>query len=108
MADARMARDKAAIPPFCARTVLDHAQYRGHDRRDGSVHETSAAYGIDEDAAIMRLAHMIDRVLKGTTPANIPIEQPTRFSFAINLRVARELGLSIPPIVLNRADEVIE
>jgi len=67
-----------------------------------------AAYGIDEDAAIMRLAHMIDRVLKGTTPANIPIEQPTRFSFAINLRVARELGLSIPPIVLNRADEVIE
>jgi putative tryptophan/tyrosine transport system substrate-binding protein len=67
-----------------------------------------AAYGIDEDAAIMRLAYMIDRVLRGTTPANLPIEKPTKFGFAINLRVARELGLTVPQSLVARADEVIE
>ena len=67
-----------------------------------------AGYGIDEEAAIMRLAQMIDRVLKGTPPQNIPIEQPTKFTFTINLQVARELGLAVPQSLLDRADEVIE
>jgi putative ABC transport system substrate-binding protein len=67
-----------------------------------------AAYGIDEEAAIMRLAQMLDRVLKGTPAANIPIEQPTKFEFAINLQVARELGLAVPQSMVDRADEVIE
>ena len=67
-----------------------------------------AAYGIDEEATIMRLAQMLDRVLKGTPPQNIPIEQPTKFELAINLQVARELGLTVPPSLLDLANEVIE
>jgi putative ABC transport system substrate-binding protein len=67
-----------------------------------------AGYGIDEEAAIMRLAEMLDRVLKGTPLQNIPIEQPTKFALAINLQVARELGLAVPQSLVDRADEVIE
>ncbi len=65
-------------------------------------------YGADWAEPYRRAAVMIDKILQGTKPADIPVEQPTRFSLVINLKTAKDLGLTIPPIVLMRATRVVK
>jgi ABC-type uncharacterized transport system substrate-binding protein len=71
--------------------------------RDGGL----LSYGPDQDESFSRVAALVDRILTGTKPADLPFEQPTRFRLVINLKTAQDLGLSIPPLLLFQADEVI-
>jgi putative tryptophan/tyrosine transport system substrate-binding protein len=65
------------------------------------------SYGADQTEPYTRVASMVDKILKGTKPADIPVEQPKKFEFVINLKAAKLIGLTIPPNVLARGDKVI-
>jgi putative tryptophan/tyrosine transport system substrate-binding protein len=91
--------------------VIDFAQ----KRRLPSVYQTREAvdagglmyYGADSADSYRRVASYVDKILKGAKPADLPVEQPTKFEFVINLKAAKQMGLTIPPNVLARADRVI-
>jgi putative tryptophan/tyrosine transport system substrate-binding protein len=66
------------------------------------------SYGVEQSAMYCRLAAFVEKILKGTKPADLPVEQPTKFEFVVNLKTARAIDVELPTSILLRADEVIE
>jgi putative ABC transport system substrate-binding protein len=104
LGDPTLIAHKAQIIEFAAESRLpaiyateDHAEVGG-----------LITYGPDMDAQFRRGAFYVDKILKGAKPADLPVEQPTKFELAINLKTAKTLGLQIPPALLIRADKVIQ
>ena len=64
-------------------------------------------YGAQSEGRFQKVAVYVDKILKGAKPADLPVEQPTKFELIVNLTVARQIGVPIPPNILARADKVI-
>ena len=104
IADAFLWSQRAQVVSLAARHRLP-AIYPEHEfATDGGL----MAYGIRVSENFRRAATYVDKILKGTKPGDLPVEQPTKFELVINLKTAKALGIDVPPTLLARADEVIE
>jgi putative tryptophan/tyrosine transport system substrate-binding protein len=92
------------LAKLAARNRLPAIYVQGSFVTDGGL----MSYGPDRTERYRRIAVFVDKILKGTKPADLPVEQPTKFEFIINLKAAKQIGLTIPPNVLARADKVIK
>jgi len=103
-ADTFLVRQRSRIAQFAIENKLPSVYtFREHVEAGGLL-----AYTPNYHDLFRRAANYVDRILKGTKPGELPIEQPTKFNLLINLKTARTLGLILPPKLLARADEVIE
>jgi putative tryptophan/tyrosine transport system substrate-binding protein len=98
------ARPVSAILEFAERAKLPAIYQISQQVRAGGL----ISYGADFHALFGRSAIYIDKILKGTAPGDLPIEQPVKFELVINVKTAKAIGLTVPPSLLSRADEVIE
>src|SRR5262245_29958163 len=103
----RLAGQATVIGPPTAELALKHQMPAMLLVRQDVEAGALMSYFTDQQALFRRAAMYVDKILKGTKPANLPIEQPTKFEFVINLKTAKQIGLTIPPNVLAREDKVI-
>src|SRR5580765_2382849 len=97
-----MGANRKRIADFAIKSRLPSVSNRAYVDAGGLM-----SYGADLADRYRRVAYYVDRILKGAKPADLPVEQPTKFEFVINLKAAKQIGLTIPPNVLARADKVI-
>jgi len=102
--DALVLQQRAQIAALAAKSRLPAVYGFRENAEAGGL----LAYGANVSAMYRRAASYVDKILKGAKPADLPVEQPTKFELVINLKTARALGLTIPQSVLGRADEVID
>jgi putative ABC transport system substrate-binding protein len=96
------------VPDLVMRSAIKHALPAIASDRDYAAAGGLASFAPDASEQYRMLAYFIDKILRGANPADLPIQQPSRFMLSINLKTAKALGLTIPPAVLQRADEVIQ
>ena len=95
---------RGRIVAFAARQRLPAAYpFAEAAREDGLM-----SYGSNQSSNFRQMAGIVDKILKGARPADLPVERPTKFELVINLKTAKALGIAVPPLVLARADEIIE
>jgi putative ABC transport system substrate-binding protein len=96
--------NRKQIADLAARNRLPAIYHRGDFVESGGL----MSYGADQIEPYRRVAVYVDKILKGAKPTDLPVEQPTKFELVINLKTAKALGLTIPPIVLTRATRVVK
>jgi putative ABC transport system substrate-binding protein len=104
MGDSFMTTHRASIISLAARNNVPAVYYATYFVRDGGL----VSYGPDFGDIYFRAATYVDRILRGAKPAELPVQLPTKFEMAVNLKTAKALGLTVPQSILLRADEVIE
>ena len=107
--DALLVADCVQVPPaefieLAAKSRLPAIYPNGRFVKRGGL----MSYGADQKESFRRAAQFVDKILKGANPADLPVEQPTKFELVINLKTARQIGVTIPQEVLMWADEVIK
>jgi putative ABC transport system substrate-binding protein len=95
---------RASIILAAARNNVPAVYWQSVFARDGGL----LSYGVDQEDLFRRAASYVDRILRGAKPGDLPVQFPTKFEMAINLKTAKSLGLSIPETLLATADEVIQ
>jgi len=104
MSDVFAVAHRAPIISAAARNNVPAVYSQSDYARDGGL----LSYGVDRVDIWRRAATYVDRILRGAKPAELPVQLPTKFEMAVNLKTARALGLTVPPSILLRADGVIE
>ena len=102
--DASLVKHREIIAELAQKARLPTVFQRRENVEAGGL----LSYGSNLDDLLRRAALFVDRILKGARPAELPVEQPTKFTLAVNLKAAKALGIDLPPILIARADEVIE
>jgi len=104
LASPHLLSNRVRVADVAAKSRIPTIYYASDYVKDGGL----MSYGVSTTDLFRRAANYVDKIVKGAKAGDLPIEQPTRFEFIINLRSANAIGLTIPPVVLSRADEVIE
>ena len=102
--DGFMVLHRSSIIHLAARNNVPAIYAEAISARDGGL----MSYGANTQDMFARAASYADRIIRGTKPADLPVQTPTKFELVINVKTAKALGLTVPPTLLARADEVIE